>query len=104
MELNDTFLSTKLSIDNFLSLKLSSDGGLGKDFEEKLKNISQTNKQSKDLLPELNRWSTASTSGFKRKSHTYQDTKVMVQNGKKYFSNERIPETRYKPSKKQRLC
>ncbi|CAC5396318.1 unnamed protein product [Mytilus coruscus] len=63
--------------DKFLSLKLSSDGVLGKDFEEKLKNRSETYKQIKYLLPELNRKSTASTSGFKRKStviHTSQDT------------------------------
>ena len=53
--------------DTFLSLKLSSEGVLGKDFEEKLKSRSETNKQIKDLLPELNR-KPSSTTCFKRKS------------------------------------
>ncbi|VDI49373.1 Hypothetical predicted protein [Mytilus galloprovincialis] len=86
--------------DKFLSLKLSSDGVLGKDFEEKLKNRSETNKQIKDLLPELTRKSATSTSSFKRKSaiiHTSQDT-----NGPKVakndFSNFRIPKVAAKPS------
>ncbi|CAG2218405.1 unnamed protein product [Mytilus edulis] len=86
--------------DKFLSLKLSSDGVLGKDFEEKLKNRSETNKQIKDLLPELTRKSATSTSSFKRKSaviHTSQDT-----NGPKLakndFSNFRIPKVAAKPS------
>ncbi|CAC5413667.1 unnamed protein product [Mytilus coruscus] len=57
--------------DKFLSLKLSSDGVLGKDFEEKLKNRSETNKQIKDLLPELNRKSTASTSSFKMEEYCH---------------------------------
>ncbi|VDI40432.1 Hypothetical predicted protein [Mytilus galloprovincialis] len=85
--------------DKFLSLKLSSDGVLGKDFEEKLKNRSETNKQIKDLLPELTRKSAASTSSFKKSAviHTSQDT-----NGPKLakndFSNFRIPKVAAKPS------
>ncbi|CAG2233974.1 unnamed protein product [Mytilus edulis] len=86
--------------DKFVSLKLSGDGVLGKEFEEKLKNRSKTNKQIKDLLPELTRKSTASTSSFKRKSaviHTSQDTDgpKVAKNG---FSNFRIPKIAAKPS------
>ena len=55
--------------DTFLSLKLSSEGVLGKDFEEKLKSRSETNKQIKDLLPELNR-KPSSTTGVKRTPST----------------------------------
>ncbi|CAG2247894.1 unnamed protein product [Mytilus edulis] len=66
--------------DKFLSLKLSSDGVLGKDFEEKLKNRSETNKQIKDLLPEL----TQDTNGPKV--------------AKNDFSNFRIPKVAAKPS------
>ena len=75
--------------DKFLSLKLSSEGVLGKDFEEKLKSRSETNKQIKDLLPELNRKSSSTTS-FKRKSTVppqVQDAKV----AKTDFSSYRIP-------------
>ncbi|CAC5366750.1 unnamed protein product [Mytilus coruscus] len=82
--------------DKFLSLKLSSDGVLGDDFEEKLKNRSETKKQIKDLLSELNRKSTASTSSFKRKStvnHTSQDT----DDGPK-VAKHRIPKMAAKPS------
>ena len=75
--------------DKFLSLKLSSEGVLGKDFEEKLKSRSETNKQIKDLLPELNR-KPSSTTCFKRKSTVkpqVQDAKV----AKTDFSSFRIP-------------
>ena len=69
--------------DKFMSLKLSSDGVLGKDFEETLKSRSETNKQIKDLLPELVRKqpNTNNNSGLKRKQNTppNQDT-----NGPKY--------------------
>ena len=75
--------------DTFLSLKLSSEGVLGKDFEEKLKSRSETNKQIKDLLPELNR-KPSSTTCFKRKSTVkpqVQDAKV----SKTDFLSFRIP-------------
>jgi hypothetical protein len=75
--------------DTFLSLKLSSEGVLGKDFEEKLKSRSETNKQIKDLLPELNR-KPSSTTGVKRKGTVkpqVQDAKV----AKTDFSSFRIP-------------
>ncbi|CAG2232123.1 unnamed protein product [Mytilus edulis] len=94
--------------DKFLSLKLSSDGVLGKDFEEKLKNRSETNKQIKDLLPELTRKSTASTSSFKRRVlsfmlvNSYQRYQDQDTNGPKVakndFSNFRILEIATKPN------
>ena len=69
--------------DKFMSLKLTSEGVLGKDFEEKLKSRSETNKQIRDLLPELSRKQTNNNgnSGLKRKINTpsNQDT-----NGPKY--------------------
>ena len=86
----DTGLEDILELnDTFLSLKLSSEGVLGKDFEEKLKSRSETNKQIKDLLPELNR-KPSSTTGVKRKGTVkpqVQDAKV----AKTDFSSFRIP-------------
>ncbi|CAC5420755.1 unnamed protein product [Mytilus coruscus] len=77
----DTGLEDITDLNNkFLSLKLSSDGVLGKDFEEKLKNRSETNKQMKDLLPELN-------------------LKTQIPKVAKHdFSNFRIPKMAAKPS------
>jgi hypothetical protein len=63
--------------DTFLSLKLSSEGVLGKDFEGKLKSRPKTNKQIKDLFPELNRKPSSTNTYFKSTvTPQVQDTKV----------------------------
>lgn len=77
--------------DKFMNLKLSNDGVLGKDFEEKLKSRSETNKQIKDLLPELIPKSSA-PSHLKRKQNSVQNQDVVPPKvPRNDFSNFRIP-------------
>lgn len=53
--------------DKVMTLKLSSEGILGSDFEETLQKRSETNKQIKDLLPEICHKPAYASTGTKRK-------------------------------------
>lgn len=77
--------------DKFMNLKLSSDGVLGKDFEEKLKSRSETNKQIKDLLPELNQKSSSSTNLKRKPSSGPSQDVIPPKVPRNDFSNFRIP-------------
>lgn len=81
----DTGLDTISDLtDKVLSMKLSSEGVLGKNFEETLQKRSETNKQIKDLLPEYHHKPTNSSTGTKRKFSG-------VSNSNQEASNSKIP-------------